>query len=177
MSSTGIRAAALPAVEAPPSPLQGRRYGEDRLYLMIRDPHRALAIWELTHATHARAETAARERRAPLRYQVRIERRSEKEGAAPLARVDLPDALGGERWYVDLPRAGGECRAVLGIELPGDFLVLLESDWAPVPPDGPCAEDGTWALTPEARAWLEERARRGRGLDSSPGSFARYGRR
>lgn len=174
MSSTGHD---LPAsVAAPPSSLRGRRYGEDRLYLLVRDPRCALAVWELTPATHARAEARARERHEPVRYEIRVERREQDRDAAELlVRVDLPDALQGDRWYVTLPRSGGWCRAHLGLRLGEAFEPLFPSSWVPVPPDGPCAEEGSWDLTPEARAWLEERAREARGLPAVPGSVARFG--
>jgi hypothetical protein len=168
MSSAGPHAPPLPALDAPPSFLRERRYGEDRLYLLVRDPHRALAVWELTPATHRRARTPA--------YQIRIERRQDERAAAEtILRVEIPDALGGDRWYVTLPRSGGWCRARLGVADGGDFQALLESGWVPVPPDGPCAEEGTWDLTPEARAWLEARARAARGFPAPPSSAARYG--
>jgi hypothetical protein len=92
----------------------------------------------------------------------------------PIATVELPDALGGDRWYITLPKPGGECRALLGYVLEETFTPLLESSWTPVPPDGPCAEEGAWDLTAEARAWLLERARAGRDQDHAPGSAARY---
>ncbi|HXL15040.1 MAG TPA: DUF4912 domain-containing protein, partial [Methylomirabilota bacterium] len=118
MNSTGRLAPALPAAEPPPSILRGRRYGEDRLYLLVRDPRCVLAVWELTAATHARAEAFARARGASPRYQIRIERRADPRGAVEAAvSVELPDALAGERWYVSLPRSGGECRALLGFAL------------------------------------------------------------
>jgi hypothetical protein len=162
MSSTVPRLPAL--AEAPPSSLRGRRYGEDRLYLLVRDPRTVMALWELVPSTHERAQGIARERRAPLRYQIRIERRAdEKDPPSSLLHVDVPDALQGERWYATLPRPGGECRAMLGLVLPDGFEALLVSSWVPVPPDGPCAEIGAWDLTPEARAWLEEHARAARG--------------
>ena len=177
MNSLERLAPASPAVvEPPPSSLRGRRYGEDRLYLLVRDPRSVLAIWELTPALHARAQARARERGRPLRYRIVIERRpvaSAVAGAA-CAAVDLHDALGGERWYVSLPQAGGECRALLGILLAQDFEPLLHSSWVPVPPDGPCAEDGAWELTPEARAWLIEVARAGRAPGGGISSAARY---
>jgi hypothetical protein len=168
MSSTGHRSPALPTmVETPPSSLRGRRYGEDRLYLLVRDPRTVMALWELTPRHH----------RAGHRYGIRIERRAaDGKPGEVVARVDLPDALGGERWYVALPRSGGECRALLGVELPEGFHTLLESGWVPVPPDGPCAEEGAWDLTPEARTWLEAwaRAARGTGPGGWPGSTARF---
>jgi len=164
------------SVAAPPSSLRGRRYGEDRLYLLIRDPRRALALWELTPAAHARAEARARERKTPIRYEIRVERRDhDRDAGEPLVRVDLPDAVHGERFYVTLPRAGGWCRAHLGILLGDAFEPVLTSTWVPVPPEGPCAEEGSWDLTPEARAWLEEKARAARGLPATPGSVARFG--
>ena len=177
MSSTGPHSPALPTVvPTAPSALRGRRYGEDRLYLLVRDPRRALAVWELTPATHARARSLAHDRREPLRYEIRLERRAHDRDAGELfVRVDLPDALGGERWYVTLPRAGGWCRAHLGLRLGETFQAVLTSSWVPVPPDGPCAEEGDWDLTPEARAWLDERARAARGLPAAPGSVARFG--
>src|SRR3989442_13964449 len=124
-------APALPAAVEPPfSSLRGRRYGEDRLYLLVRDPRSALAVWELTPALHARAQALARESGGPLRYQILIERRADGRATpAVSATVDLPDALGGERWYVKLPRAGGECRGLLGIALPRGFEPLLRSSW------------------------------------------------
>jgi len=181
MNSTGRLATALPAVEPPPSLLRGRRYGEDRLYLLVRDPRCVLTVWELTPATHARAMSAARARGASPRYQIRIERRGDPRGPADprgaveaVTSVDLADALGGERWYMNLPRSGGECRALLGFSVEGAFTALLESTWVPVPPDGPCAEEGAWDLTAEARTWLLERARAGRDPEHARGSAPRY---
>lgn len=165
MSSTGSRLPAL--AEAPPSSLRGRRYGEDRLYLLVRDPRTVMALWELLPSTHERAQGIAREARAPLRYQIRIERRaSATDPGEPLLQFELPDALQGERWYATLPRSGGECRALLGIVLPERFEALLVSSWVPVAPDGPCADIGAWDLTREARAWLEERTRAARAGES-----------
>ena len=177
MSSTGPHALTLPtSVAAPPSTLRGRRYGEDRLYFLVRDPRCALAAWELTPETHACAEAWARERQEPLRYEIRVERRAhDREAGEPLLRVDLPDALGGERFYLTLPRAGGWCRAHLGILLREEFEPVLTSSWVPVPPEGPCAEEGSWNLTPEARVWLEEKARAARGLPGGSSYAARFG--
>jgi hypothetical protein len=177
MSSTGRLSPPQPSpVLVPVSSLRGRRYGEDRLYLLVRDPRAALAVWELTPAAHARAEAMARERRAPVRYEIRIERRAEERGAAGTEAIqEIPDALGGERWYVKLPRPGGECRALLGIALPEGFTMILESSWVPVPPDGPCAEEGAWDLTPEAKRWLLEQARAARGAGHGMSSAARFG--
>jgi hypothetical protein len=146
MSSTGHDSPALPtAVAAPPTSLRGRRYGEDRLYLLVRDPRCVLAVWELTPATHARAQARAGERREPLRYEIRVDRRAhDRDAAELLVRVDLPDALRGDHAYVTLPRAGGWCRAELGFRVGEAFEPLLASSWVPVPPDGPCAEEGDW---------------------------------
>jgi hypothetical protein len=177
MSSTGRLSPPHPSpVSAPLSSLRGRRYGEDRLYLLVRDPHCVLAIWELTPDAHARAEAVARERRAPVRYEIRIERRADERGPAGTEAIEeIPDALGGDRWYVKLPRSGGECRAILGIAVPPGFTPILESSWVPVPPDGPCAEEGAWDLTPEAKSWLLERSRAARGPRHGMSSAARYG--
>ena len=162
-------------VEPPRSALRGRRYGEDRLYLLVRDPHVALALWELTPALHARAEALARDRGVPLRYQIAIERRKDERGPiALLATFEVRDALGGDRDYLNVPRSGGECRAVLGISLAGKFEPLLSSSWVPVPPDGPCAEEGAWNLTEEQRAWLLGRDRAARASAGSTSSAARY---
>ena len=176
MNSSERLAPQLPAAMEPPqSSLRGRRYGEDRLYLLVRDPHTALAVWELTQAAHARAQATARERGSPVRYRMVIERRAnERDPGAAEATHDLPDALGGDRWYVKLTRPGGECRALLGLAIDGVFEPLLQSSWVPVPPDGPCAEEGAWDLTPEAKAWLLERARAARGTPGAMGSAARY---
>jgi hypothetical protein len=74
-----------------------------------------------------------------------IERRSsERDPGAVEATHDVPDALGGDRLYLKLPRPGGECRALLGFNLGGSFEALVQSSWVPVPPDGPCAEEGAW---------------------------------
>jgi len=176
MSSSERLASPLPETVKPPSSaLRGRRYGEDRLYLLVRDPRSVLAIWELTPELHARARVIARDRKSALRYQIRIERREGKSASGTvLATADIPDALGGERWYLGLPQGGGECRALLGVALSGTFETLLHSSWVPVPPDGPCAEEGAWDLTPEARAWLLERARAGAAPYAGSSSAARY---
>ncbi len=175
MSSLERLAPAQPVLEPPPSSLRGRRYGEDRLYLLVRDPRTVLAVWELTPTLHARAQTLARERRAPLRYEITIERRtSERDLAKRAVTVDLPDALQGDRWYVTLPESGGECRAVLGIEIARAFEPLLSSSWVPVPPDHACTEVGAWDLSDEAKAWLLERARVARAAAGAMSSAARY---
>jgi hypothetical protein len=155
--------------------LRGRRYGEDRLYLLVRDPRTVLALWEVTPALHARALASARDRGAPLRYRMVIERRKAEGGPVAIAvTMDLPDALQGDRRYVNLPQSGGECRAVLGFLVAGALEPLLSSSWVPVPPDHPCAEEGAWDLTEEAKSWLLERARAARAAAGDISSAARY---
>jgi hypothetical protein len=131
--------------------LRGRRYDEDRIHLLVRDPRSLFAAWEISSATARDAAHRMREAGAPLRYQLRIERREREGGAvAPARGIDLPDALGGEGWYVELESAGGSCRALIGLDAPGGFAPLLTSRWVSVPPDGPCAEEGVWDLAPDA---------------------------
>ena len=133
-------------------------------------------MWEVSEALAARAAASARATQTPVRYVLLIER-VERQGDPPglLARVDLPDALGGESWYVDLPRAGGFARARIALDLGGRMESLLESRWAPVPPDGPSAEEGSWEIPPEPRAWLAEQGAlarvRGRDVSSPAGRF------
>jgi hypothetical protein len=166
------------STEAPPAAWRGRRHGEDRLHLLVRDPHRVFAAWELSEALARRASAIASSRGAPVRYALQIERSGEAEGAPrPATRAALPDALGSEGWYVDLARGGGSCRAVLGLDLPGgDFEPLLTSRWMPVPPDGPCREAGDWPVDEVRRAWLEREAERQRGrvVTPLPSSASRY---
>jgi len=134
-----------------------------------------LAVWELTPALHARAQASARDRGSPLRYGIQIERRQDaRSPLAAAATVDLHDALQGDRWYVKLPQSGGECRAVLGIWIAGTLWPLLSSSWVPVPPDHPCAEEGAWELTEEAKSWLLERALAARVAAGATSSAARY---
>lgn len=172
------RLAVWPApAEPPPAAWRGRRHDEDRLHLLVRDPHRVFAIWEVSEALARRASERAASRGAPLRYVLVLER-SGREGDAPheALRVPLPDAVGGEGWYLDLPRGGGLCRVVLGLELPEGFEPLLLSRWMPVPPDGPCSEMGDWPVDDVRRAWLEREAERLRGRAPAPlpSSAARY---
>ncbi len=159
-----------------PASLRGRRYGEDRLHLLVRDPRRVLAIWELSQATASGAAVRAREAGAPIRYQVRIERAREADlPPETIATADLPDALAGEGWYLAIPARAGRCRAILGLDLPSGFAPLLTSRWAATPPDGPCDEVAPWPLAGEGEAWaarqwaraLAERA-------PAPSSAARY---
>ena len=93
-----------------------------------------------------------------------------------MAAVDLPDAIGGERWYFDLPESGGLVRALLGLDLPGGPLALLVSRWAAVPPDHVCAEQGAWDIDATQAAWLERQATMGRGHAPGlwPSSASRY---
>ncbi|HEU4724349.1 MAG TPA: DUF4912 domain-containing protein [Candidatus Eisenbacteria bacterium] len=163
------------AAWAPPS-LRGRRYGEDRLHLLVRDPRRVLAIWELSQATASAASGRARAADAPIRYALRIERAREADlPPETIASADLPDALGGEGWYVAIPPKAGRCRAVIGLSLPSGFEPLLTSRWAATPPDGPCEQTAPWPLDASGEAWaarqwaraLAERA-------PAPSSAARY---
>ncbi len=106
-----------------------------------------------------------------------MERRArEGDPARPIATVDLPDALGGESWYVDLPEAGGLVRARLGLDLPAGFAPLLVSRWAALPPEGPCAEVGAWdvAIDSADAAWLEAQSARARSLGAEYRADARY---
>ncbi|HEX7079138.1 MAG TPA: DUF4912 domain-containing protein [Candidatus Eisenbacteria bacterium] len=163
--------------EPPPAAWRGRRYDEDRLHLLVRDPRRVFAAWEISRATAEAASASAARAGAPVRYALRIERAARAgDEAAESLRVDLPDAQGGEGWYVELPRGGGWARAVIGIDLPGGFEPLLASRWMPVPPDGPCAEAGSWPADESARAWLERDAERKRGqsVPRLPTSSTRY---
>lgn len=170
--------AVAPASTAQPTAsLRGRRYGEDRLHLLARDPHRVFATWEISASLAARAAASAAAAGAATRYQLRVQRAGSPEG--PIRETlshDLPDALNGDAWYVALPNPGGVARAVLGIELPGGFEALLFSRWTTVPPDGPCAETGAWPLDPAASEWLEREAARQRAASGAPmpSSATRY---
>lgn len=124
-----------------------------------------LAVWEISEALAARAASLAREVGGPTRYVLTVDR-VERDGEEPVtvARVDLPDALGGESWYVDLPRGGGRARARIGLDRGGAFEPLLESRWAPVPPEGSCAEEAPWEISAEHAAWLAEQGALARAL-------------
>lgn len=163
--------------EAPAAPLRRRRYAEDRLHLLIRDPHRAAAIWEISPELHARAESMAKAAHTPLRYRI-VVHQAPSPDRAPSATIaiDLPDALRDETWFFDLQASGGVARAELGLDLPSGFAGLLASRWMPVPPDGPCAETGDWSIDPASAAWLDAEAARARSGDprTSPSSVARY---
>ena len=169
---------ATPVVATPPATsLRGRRYGEDRLHLLTRDPRRVFATWEISAPLAARAAALAAAAGAPVRYQLRVERSATPEGPVrETVTRDLPDALGGESWHVDLPTAGGAARAVLGLDLPGGFEALLVSRWTAVPPDGPCAEIGEWPVDAASAAWLAREAERLRGASGArmPSSVSRY---
>ncbi len=169
--------AALEILPAPPAALRGVRYGEDRLHLLVRDPRRVFALWEISEPLARRAAGIASAAKAPLRYALAVECADRPGGVLrDTIRVALPDALGVEGWYVDLPRGGGSCRAVLGLELPHGFEPLLSSRWSPVPPEGPCREVGDWPVDDVRRAWLEREAARlrGRAVAPLPSSAARY---
>jgi hypothetical protein len=164
-------------VEAPPAAWRGRRHGEDRLHLLVRDPYRVFATWELGETLARRAAALAASKGTPVRYVLALQRVQEGEEPRETARIPLPDALGSEGWYLDLPRGGGACRALIGVELPGGELeTLLASRWMPVPPDGPCRETGEWAADAVRRAWLERESERlrGRAVTPLPSSASRY---
>jgi 1,4-alpha-glucan branching enzyme len=130
-----------------------RRYGEDCVHLLVRDPRRVFAAWEISPALAAVASARAEEERASARYQIRIERSDGGETPAlPVVTVDLPNALDNGGWYIDLPASGGQARAVLGLDLPSGFCPLLFSRWASVPPEGPCVETATWEPNGAARS-------------------------
>jgi hypothetical protein len=169
----GEPSAPLPAH---PAAFRGLRYGEDRLHLLVRDPRRVFALWEVSEPLARRAAAIASERGAALRLSLAIEC-ADRPGSDPeTIRVPLPDALAGEGWYVDLPRGGGHCRAHLGLELPEGFEPLLTSRWMPVPPEGPCRETGTWPVDEVRRAWLDRETERlrGRVVAPLPSSASRY---
>jgi hypothetical protein len=159
-----------------PASLRGRRYGEDRLHLLVRDPRRVLAIWELSQATASGASARAKEAGAPVRYALRIERAREADLAPEvIAGANLPDALGGEGWYVAIPPKAGVCRAVIGLDLPSGFEPLLTSRWAATPPDGPCEQTAPWPLGAEGEAWAARQWSRAMAERApAPSSAARY---
>ncbi|MBI4364184.1 MAG: DUF4912 domain-containing protein, partial [Candidatus Latescibacteria bacterium] len=133
------RLAPVPEARPVESPLRGRRYGADRLYLLPRDPRSVFAAWELSPSLHARAVEIARSRSASVRYVLAIERRDgEGSPEIPIAVVGIPDAVAGEGWYVSIARSGGECRAVLGLAFGRAIEPLIRSRWVPIPPEGPC---------------------------------------
>ena len=165
------------ATWAPPS-LRGRRYAEDRLHLLIREPRRVLVIWEISPATAATAAARASAASVALRYPVRIERERDG-GLAPdtIAGTDLPDALGGEGWYLAIPPRAGRCRALLGLDIGGRFESILVSRWIATPPEGACDSVAPWPLAPGGEAWVEREWRAAAAVTRSttvPSSSARY---
>jgi hypothetical protein len=183
MSSFERLGAATEPLPPPAASWRGRRFEEDRLHLLVRDPRRVFAAWEVSASLARRAAAMAASAGAPLRFVLAIERSESapSQGAAPAEtiRVPLPDAILGDGWYVDLPRGGGFARAVLGIEIgAGDAgqAPLLASRWMPVPPQGQCREEGEWPVDEARRAWLAREAERlrGRAVPSLPSSAARY---
>lgn len=165
------------STEGPPAPLRGRRHGDDRLHLLVRDPRRVFATWEISASLARSAVSRAESARAPIRYRLWIDRVVRLGDPVRVSStVDLPDALGGEGWYVDLKESGGFARARMGLELPDGPLILLESRWMPVPPEGPCAETGDWTIDPAGAEWLasQERLARLHRPGASPSSISRY---
>ena len=145
-SSTRLASTAL----APPVPsaLRGRRYGEDRLHLLVRDPWSVFATWEISPALAAQAEMEARSAGVPLRYQIRIEAASEGGMSRVIAAAPLADARGGEGMHIGLNESGVSVRGLLGLDLGDRFRTLLSSRWAPVPPSGPSSERGATLANP-----------------------------
>lgn len=178
MNSTERLAGLMPApTEPPPAAWRGRRYDEDRLHLLVRDPRRVFAAWEISRPTADGAAARAARANAPVRYVLRIERAAAADGAvSETLQVDLPDALGGEGWYVDLPHGGGVARGAIGLDLAHGFEPLLVSRWTSVPPDGPCAQAGEWPADEAGLDWLARDAERKRGqtIPRLPSSASRY---
>ncbi len=136
MSSTD-RLATAAIADATGAAEHRRRYDEDRLHLLVRDPRCVFATWEISSALASFAAARAAEAGAPLRYQIRLERNeSGGDTARTVATVDLFDALADDGRYIDLPVSGGEVQAILGLDLPSGFHPLLHSRWAAVPPEG-----------------------------------------
>ena len=131
-------------------------------------------MWEISEALASRAASSARAAGAPLRYVLTVERADPGGEAVTVARVDLPDALRGDSWSVDLPRAGGRARARIGLDLRGTFEALLESRWAPVPPEGPCDEEAPWEISSEHAAWLADQGARARSLGRASSPSGRF---
>ena len=159
--------------------LRGRRYGEDRLHLLVRDPFFVMALWEIAPATADAAASRAQAANAPARYRLRVERARDGEpesAAVVIAEADLPDALGGESWYLAIPPAAGRARALLGLDLHGRFESILVSRWVATPPAGPCDRVAPWPLGEGGEAWAAAQARlAGKGVGLSlPSSAARY---
>lgn len=180
MSSLDRLGAATEPLPPPAASWRGRRFGDDRLHLLVRDPRRVFAAWEVSPSLSWRAAAMAASAGTPLRFVLAIER--SERAASPAdetIRVPLPDALAGDGWYVDLPRGGGFARAVLGIDLgagAAGLEPLLASRWMPVPPEGACREEGEWPVDDVRRAWLAREAERlrGRAVPALPSSAARY---
>jgi len=110
-----------------------RKYGKDKLILLVRDPRWIFAYWEVTPGkeNHVRAEGGKDLDNAQC-----VLRIYDCEGKKIISSFDLQIHLSARSWYIHLPAAGRTWRAELGfIGRSGRFYTLLRSNAVTTPRD------------------------------------------
>ncbi|WP_334110263.1 DUF4912 domain-containing protein [Thermodesulfitimonas autotrophica] len=132
-----------PSVSVPPAPAGQtapelpRRYGEDRLVLLARDPHWLFAYWEVSATKQEEFQArygpeAWRTSRPVLRlYDVTG---IKFEGYNANSYVDIPISEEADNWYLEVGQPNRTFCVDLGRLLPtGEFVTLLRSNLAHTP--------------------------------------------
>lgn len=140
---TEFAAEIWPSVSVPPAPAGQmapelpRRYGEDRLVLLARDPHWLFAYWEVSATKQEEFQArygpeAWRTSRPVLRlYDVTG---IKFEGYNANSYVDIPISEEADNWYLEVGQPNRTFCVDLGRLLPtGEFVTLLRSNLAHTP--------------------------------------------
>jgi hypothetical protein len=150
----------VPQFAPPPEPPDlPRRYGVDRLVVLVRDPYWIYAWWELGDATLAEAR-AALGGEAALVLRVYDVSAILWDGSNHHSFFDIEifDLAGG--WYVELGKPGASFVAEIGLRAAdGRFLAILRSNFVTLPRDGMSdVVDEEWMVVEEDYRLLFELA-------------------
>ncbi|MBN2172264.1 MAG: DUF4912 domain-containing protein [Candidatus Krumholzibacteriota bacterium] len=173
-ASTAAPAASIaPAPEPPPGEMRDaswyppelpESYGEDRITLMVRDPHWLFCYWEVTDILRARV-------RADFSGDpwtvLRIHLLGDGDLVADGWEEGVPE--GSRSWYLHTGRPGARFRVELGLkDATGLYRILVASNTVQAPQDQPSGRHGEEWVGLSREAWhrLERTAR------PRPGSLA-----
>lgn len=119
-------------------------YGDNRIVLLVRDPHWLHAYWEITENKYREVSGMLGKDFSGSREILRVHNTSEN----PWKSFDITVSYGSRNWYINVPDANSTYVVDIGFLAPdGRFLVTARSNAVTTPRDGPSdIIDEEWML-------------------------------